>query len=47
MVLAGAADTCDGEVEGHDADLADGLDTYRRVDVDSNREAVDAAGAVR
>lgn len=45
-MLVDVADTCDGAVEGRDADLADGLDTYHREDVDSSREVVDVAGAV-
>lgn len=45
-MLVDVADTCDGAVEGRDADLADGLDTSHREDVDSNREVVDVAGAV-
>lgn len=33
--------------EDHDGGLADGLDTYRKGDGDSNQEVVDVVGAVR
>ena len=40
-------DTCDAVEEDRDADLADDLYTYHRVDGDNNPEAADAEEVVR